>query len=173
MPGAGRRVPSAERRVPSAECRVPSAECRVPSVQWKVGSFVVLLRAETQKTAWRCARRFLFEVWVLLRAAEFAADEHEGLADTWGKAAVGLHGEERAALADELDRHGAGVEFDRAAGEAEVGEECLDRVHCRDVLLVNLGDLADAWERAGALEDFLVGHFPINAEDGAELELLD
>lgn len=106
-------------------------------------------------------------------ASEFACDDHECFADAGSEAAIGLDGEEDGAFADEFDGDGAGVEFEVAAAKAEVGDDLFKSFDGVDVLLADAGDVFDAGERAGALEDFLVWHFAVHAEDGAEFELFD
>lgn len=105
--------------------------------------------------------------------SQFASDEHEGLADAWGEATIGLDGEEGVAFADEFDWHGAGVKFQSAATEAEVSDDGFEGVHGGDIGFTDAGDLADARKGAGALDDFVACHFSVHTEDGTEFKLLD
>ena len=82
--------------------------------------------ARTDRVLAKEGRDFLFQrreqAEVTSEAAEFAGHQDQRFTHAGGESAIGLHGENHGALADEFKRDGAGVELQFAAAKAEIRE---------------------------------------------------
>lgn len=102
---------------------------------------------------------------------ELARHDHDGFANAGGKGAIDLHSEGSLAVAEKIDESMTVRQSQGFRRQAQRVEGLLERIEKGDFLAMNAGDIADAGQRARALDDLVGIHFAINAKNRAQFQL--